>query len=552
MAQSKRNVWVVGHKNPDTDSICAAIAYANLKNKIQPEETFIPKKAGNINNETRYVLERFGVKEPETIEDVGAQIKDIDYRQTDGVSGHYSLKKAWELMRELDVVTLPVVDANKRLEGLIVNGDIAYSYMDVLDNRILGRAKTQYKNIIETINGTMITGNDHAYFMKGKVVVASGNRANMREEIENDDLVILGNIKERQMIALEQNASCVIVCGEKAENVDQEVKEFARECECVLITTEYDSFTVARLINQSMPIRYFMTKKNIISFEPDDYVDDVKEAMSKIRHRDFPILDEQRHLIGMMSRRNLLNMKKKQLILVDHNEKTQAVDGIEQADILEIIDHHRLGSLETLSPIFFRNQPLGCTATIIYQMYQEKDVDIDAKIAGVLCSAILSDTLMFRSPTCTAMDKAAAEALAEIAGVKVEELATAMFEAGSDFTSKTVEEIFYQDFKIFDMDDFTFGVAQVSAVSRKQLNSVKGELQEYMGKVLEEKGLRMVFVMLTDIFQEETELIYRGNGAKAAIEQAFGAEEKDGGFLVANMVSRKKQFVPQMMQAMQE
>ena len=354
------------------------------------------------------------------------------------------------------------------------------------------------------------------------------------------------------MIALEQNASCVIVCGEKAENVDQEVKEFARECECVLITTEYDSFTVARLINQSMPIRYFMTRKNIISFEPDDYVDDVKEAMSKIRHRDFPILDEQRHLIGMMSRRNLLNMKKKQLILVDHNEKTQAVDGIEQADILEIIDHHRLGSLETLSPIFFRNQPLGCTATIIYQMYQEKDVDIDAKIAGVLCSAILSDTLMFRSPTCTAMDKAAAEALADIAGVKVEELATAMFEAGSDFTSKTVEEIFYQDFKIFDMDDFAFGVAQVSAVSRKQLNSVKVELQEYMGKVLEEKGLRMVFVMLTDIFQEETELIYRGNGAKAAIEQAFGAEEKDGGFLVANMVSRKKQFVPQMMQAMQE
>ena len=552
MAQSRRNVWVVGHKNPDTDSICAAIAYANLKNKVQPEENFIPKKAGNINNETRYVLERFGVEEPETIKDVGAQIKDIDYRQTDGFSGHYSLKKAWELMRELDVVTLPVVDANKRLEGLIVNGDIAYSYMDVLDNRILGRAKTQYKNIIETINGTMITGNDHAYFMKGKVVVASGNRANMRDEIENDDLVILGNIKERQMIALEQNASCVIVCGETATNVDQEVKEFARECECVLITTEYDSFTVARLINQSMPIRYFMTKKNIISFEPDDYVDDVKEAMSKIRHRDFPILDEQRHLIGMMSRRNLLNMKKKQLILVDHNEKTQAVDGIEQADILEIIDHHRLGSLETLSPIFFRNQPLGCTATIIYQMYQEKGVEIEKKIAGVLCSAILSDTLMFRSPTCTAMDKAAAESLAKIAGVEVEELATAMFEAGSDFTSKTVEEIFYQDFKVFNMDDLTFGVAQVSAVSRKQLNSIKGELQEYMGRVLEEKGLKMVFVMLTDIFKEETELIYRGNGAKSAIEQAFGVEEKDGGFLVANMVSRKKQFVPQMMQVMQE
>lgn len=549
MSEREKKVWVVGHKNPDTDSICAAISYAHLKNKTE-DGTFVPRKAGNINNETKYVLQRFGVEEPKTIKDVGAQLKDIDYRHTQGVSGHYSLKKAWELMRELDVVTLPVVDDNKHLTGLIVNGDIAYSYMDVLDNRILGRAKTQYKNIIETINGTTVTGNDHAYFVRGKVVVASGNRAAMREEIEDDDLVILGNIKERQQIALEQNASCIVVCGESV--VDEEIIALARERECVLITTDYDSFTTARLIHQSMPIRYFMTKDNLVTFELDDYVDDVKEVMSKIRHRDFPILDEQRHLIGMMSRRNLLNMKKKQIILVDHNEKMQAVDGIEQADILEIIDHHRLGSLETLSPIFFRNQPLGCTSTIIYQMYQEKGVEVEPQIAGLLCSAIISDTLMFRSPTCTAMDKAAAEALAKIAGVDVKELATAMFEAGSDFKSKTTEEIFYQDFKVFDSDDIQFGVAQVSAVSRNQLNTIKSALQEYMHKVLEEKGLKMVFVMLTDIFREETELIYAGGMAKPVIEKAFGTEEQDGGFLLPNVVSRKKQLIPQMMQAMQE
>ena len=549
MRENEKRVWVVGHKNPDTDSICAAISYAHLKNKSETG-TFIPRKAGNINNETKYVLNRFGVEEPKTITDVGAQLKDIDYRHTQGVSGHYSLKKAWELMRELDVVTLPVVDANRRLQGVIVNGDIAYSYMDVLDNRILGRARTRYKNIIETINGTMVTGNAHAHFVKGKVVVASGNRAAMREEIEDDDLVILGNIKERQQIALEQNASCIVVCGESV--VDDEIVAMAQERECVLITTDYDSFTTARLIHQSMPIRYFMTKDNIITFELDDYVDDVKEVMSKIRHRDFPILDEQRHLIGMMSRRNLLDMKKKQLILVDHNEKMQAVDGIEQADILEIIDHHRLGSLETISPIFFRNQPLGCTSTIIYQMYQEKGVEIEPQIAGLLCSAILSDTLMFRSPTCTPMDRAAAEALAKIADVDVEELATAMFEAGSDFKSKTIEEIFYQDFKVFDSDDIQFGVAQVSAVSRKQLNTIKGDLQEYMRKVLEEKGLKMVFVMLTDIFQEETELIYAGGMAKPVIEKAFGVEEQEGGFLLPNVVSRKKQLIPQMMQAMQD
>lgn len=548
MAKQERCVWVVGHKNPDTDSICAAISYAYLKNQTE-DGNFIAKRAGSINNETRYVLERFGVKEPELITDVGAQIKDIDYRQTEGVSGHFSLKKAWELMRSLDVVTLPVVDDSKRLTGLIVNGDIAYSYMDVLDNRILGRAKTQYRNIIETINGCMVAGNDHAYFTKGKVVVASGNRETMRDEIEDDDLVIVGNITTRQLIAIEQNASCVIICGET--KVNPGVIERAQKKECVLITTPYDSFTTARLIHQSMPIRYFMTKEDLITFEPDDYVDDVKEIMSKIRHRDFPILDEQRHLVGMMSRRNLLNMKKKQLILVDHNEKTQAVDGIEQADILEIIDHHRLGSLETISPIFFRNQPLGCTATIIYQMYQEKGVEINPQIAGILCSAILSDTLMFRSPTCTVVDKMVAEQLAQIADVNVEELATAMFEAGSDFSAKTTEEIFYQDFKIFDSDDITFGVAQVSAVSRRQLNSIKPELQAYLEKVLAEKGLKMVFVMLTDIFQEETELIYAGGMAKGVIEQAFGVSEENGGFMLANVVSRKKQLIPPMMQAMQ-
>ena len=308
MNSEQKIVWVVGHKNPDTDSICAAITYANLKNQVDPDNTYIAKKAGNVSSETKYVLERFGVEEPETVTDAGAQVKDIDYRETDGVDGHISLKKAWNLMKTLDVVTLPVVDKQKRLQGLIVNGDLAYSYMDVMDNTILGQAKTQYKNIIETIEGTMITGNEHAYFTKGKVVVASGNRAAMHEEIEDDDLVILGNIKERQMIALEENASCIIVSTK--EKIDDEVITLAKEKECVIISTPYDSFTVARLIHQSLPIKYFMTRKGIVSFEMDDYVDDVREQMAKIRHRDFPIIDEQRHLLGMMSRRILLNFKK--------------------------------------------------------------------------------------------------------------------------------------------------------------------------------------------------------------------------------------------------
>ena len=550
MNSEQKIVWVVGHKNPDTDSICAAITYANLKNQVDPDNTYIAKKAGNVSSETKYVLERFGVEEPETVTDAGAQVKDIDYRETDGVDGHISLKKAWNLMKTLDVVTLPVVDKQKRLQGLIVNGDLAYSYMDVMDNTILGQAKTQYKNIIETIEGTMITGNEHAYFTKGKVVVASGNRAAMHEEIDDDDLVILGNIKERQMIALEENASCIIVSTK--EEIDDEVITLAKEKECVIISTPYDSFTVARLIHQSLPIKYFMTRKGIVSFEMDDYVDDVREQMAKIRHRDFPIIDEQRHLLGMMSRRNLLNFKKKRLILVDHNEKSQAVDGIEDANILEIIDHHRLGSLETISPIFFRNQPLGCTGTIIYQMYMEQGVEVDKQTAGLLLAEIISDTLMFRSPTCTAVDKMEAEQLAKIAEVDIEELATAMFEAGSDFSSKTTEEIFYQDFKVFTLDDMAFGVSQVSAVSRKQLNSIKEGLRDYMNTVIGEKSLNMAFVMLTDIFSETTELIYMGNGAKEIAEKAFGVKEKKGGYMLEGVVSRKKQLIPSLMQVMQE
>ena len=543
-----RSIWVVGHKNPDTDSICAAITYANLKNATE-SNIFIPKKAGSLNEETRYVLERFGVEEPQTIETAGVQLKDIEFRHTDGVSGHYSLKKAWKLMKEEDVVTLPIVNSNQKLEGLIVNGDIAYSYMDVYDNHILSQSRTQYKNIIETLNGRLITGNDHAYFINGKVVVAAGNREFMRQEIEQDDLVILGNVKERQLIAIEENASCMIVCG--VSDVDQEVIEKAAQMDCVVITTEFDSFTAARLIHQSMPIRQFMKKENLITFDLDDYIDDVKEVMSKVRHRDFPILDEQRHYIGMVSRRNLLNMQKKQLILVDHNEKSQAVDGIEETEILEIIDHHRLGSLETISPIFFRNQPLGCTSTIIYQMYQEKDVEVEPKMAGLLCSAILSDTLMFRSPTCTPMDKQAAETLAKIAGVEVEELATAMFEAGSDFKSKTTEEIFYQDFKTFSLDEADFGVAQVSAVSEKQLKSIKANLQTYMNTVLATKNIDMVFLMLTNILNEETELLYAGNNAEDLIRRSFGAEHTGDSFILPGVVSRKKQLIPVMIETLQ-
>ena len=545
-----KKVWVTGHKNPDTDSICAAIAYAYLKNQLGDRE-YVPKRAGNINAETRYVLDYFHIEEPELVTDAGAQIKDISIRKTLGVSSHISLKKAWELMKKLDVVTLPVTNRLGKLEGIIVTKDIATSYMDVYDSRALSNARTQYKNISETLDGTVVTGNEHAYFVRGKVIIGTANPEYMTELVEMDDLVIVGSKKEAQIRAMEANASCLVVgCGFE---VDKDVISMAEKKDCVIITTPFDTFSIARLINQSMPIKEYMAKESLVTFELDDYVADVRETMLKIRHRDFPVLDENGDYVGMISRRNLLSMQKKQLVLVDHNEKSQAVDNIEDAEILEIIDHHRIGSLETISPVYFRNQPLGCTSTIIYQMFGERGVAVPKEIGGLLLAAILSDTLMFRSPTCTQQDIKAAEELAEIADVDMEVFAKSMFQAGSDFKNKTTEEIFYQDFKIFHSGEYDFGVSQVSALSREELDKVGEQLKPFMKQVLGEKRLDMVYVMLTDILEESSNVIFAGQDAGKMLAEAFRVEnyEEDSVHL-EGIISRKKQMIPTLMNAMTE
>ena len=550
MSTESKKVWVVGHKNPDTDSICAAISYAYLKNQSGDKKTYVAKRAGAVNEETRYVLERFGVEEPPLVSYAGAQIKDINIRKTAGVSNQISLKRAWELMKKLEVVTLPVTNQFGKLEGVIVTKDIATSYMDVLDNCVLSKARTQYKTIAETIDGEVYAGNEHAHFVRGKVVIATSNPEYMADYIEDDDLVILGDREEAQMQAIRSNASCIIIGG--GLEVAEEVKKLAEKRDCVIITTPFDTFSVARLINQSMPIKQYMTRRELVTFDIDDYVDDVKEVMSRVRHRDFPVLGSNGNYVGMISRRNLMNMQKKQIILVDHNEKSQAVDGIGEAEILEIIDHHRLGSLETVSPVYFRNQPLGCTSTIIYQMYQEQRVEIPKEIAGLLLSAIISDTLMFRSPTCTPLDKSVAKRLAEIADVDIEDHAKKMFRAGSDFKNKTTEEIFYQDFKIFHTEDCDFGVAQISAMSGEELEQIGEQLRPFLPQVLGEKRLNMVYVMLTDILEESSKIIFAGEDAGKILAHAFKKQEDADGILLDGIISRKKQMIPTLMNEMSE
>ena len=552
-----RKTMVIGHRNPDTDSICSAICYANLKQAVTGEE-YMPARAGHVSGETQFVLDYFGAEEPQLVEDVRTQVRDIEIRKTKVVADNISLKKAWNIMQENNVVTIPSVREDGTLEGLITVGDITKTYMNIYDSSILSKANTQYSNIIETLEAELIIGSAEAYFDQGKVLIAAANPDLMEFYIEPHDLVILGNRYESQLCAIEMGADCIIVC--EGAGVSMTIKKIAQERGCTIIATTYDTYTAARLINQSMPISYFMTREHLITFNSDDYIDEIREVMASKRHRDFPILDKDGYYLGMISRRNLLGAKGKQVILVDHNEKNQAVAGIENAEILEIIDHHRLGTIQTMSPVFFRNQPLGCTATIIYQMYQEAGIKVEPKIAGLLCSAIVSDTLLFRSPTCTPVDEMAARALADIAGIDIEKYAMEMFSAGSNLKDKSDEEIFYQDFKRFTSGKVTIGVGQITSLNGGELDKLKGRMEAFMEKALENNGLDMIFFMLTNILTETTELICEGQGALQLAGKAFHQDiellEEEGlkepVLRLPGVVSRKKQLIPELMLAEQE
>ncbi len=546
---SKNQIYVIGHKNPDTDSICSAIAYAYLKNQTDERE-FVPKRAGSISTETQYVLDRFQVETPGYVPNVKTKVSDMEIRHTEGVKKSISLKNAWTILNETKGTTLPIVTEDNMLEGLISIGDIARSYMAVIDSAILSKARTQYKNILETLDGTLYVGDEEAYFEKGKVVVAASSPEVMEAYIEPDDMVILGNRYETQLCAIEMNAGCIILCGDA--KVTKTIQILGREKNCTIIATPYDTYTVAHLINQSMPISYFMKAEDLILFHEDDFTDDIKDIMASKRHRDFPILNKKEQYVGTISRRNLLGIKKRRLILVDHNETTQAVDNIEDAQILEIIDHHRLGSLETVMPVFFRNQPVGCTATIVYQMFCEKGIEIPSHIAGLLCAAIISDTLLFRSPTCTPVDCEAARYLAQKACIDCESFAAEMFEAGSNMKSKTAEQIFFQDFKVYDVEKMSVGVAQISCMAKSDLEIAKAKLKEYLEKARKEQRLNMLFFMLTDIMSETTELLCEGDGAERTAKEAFGVETENGAVILPNVISRKKQLIPSLLSKLQK
>lgn len=541
----EKKVFVIGHKNPDTDSICSAIAYAALKNKTD-DGVFVPKRAGEVNNETKYVLDFFDVETPEFIGHVGTQVKDVEIKPTPSLNEGISLKNAWNKMRDLRESTMPIVNDGV-LEGIISVKDIATANMDIYETRILAISNTKYTNVLDAIDGTMIVGDSEEEITKGKILIGAANPDLLENYVEDGDMLLTGNRFENQLCGIEMNAGCIVVCT--GAPISKTIQKLAKENNCKIISTPHDTLMVARLISQSAPVRYFMKKDHLITFSSEDFISDIRDTLAKIRHRDFPVLDRDGKYCGMLSRRSLLNMDNKKIILVDHNEKGQAVDGIDEAEILEIIDHHRLGSMETALPVFFRNQPVGCTGTIIYDLYQENNVEVDKKIAGLLCSAIISDTLMFRSPTCTPKDKKAAEELAKIAGIEIQEHAEKMFRAGSSLADKTPEEIFYQDFKKFSGNDKNFGAGQISSMDKTELEQLRPKIAAYMEGAVKEG--EMLFFLLTNILTESSDLVFAGEGAKELVETAFG-EPQENWVHVPGLVSRKKQFVPSVLHVLQQ
>ena len=550
MPKEAHKVVVIGHRNPDTDSICSAIAYAELKNRTS---TLVcePRRAGKMNQETEFVLKKFGVTPPRMCTDVNPKIRDVDYREMPGIPGSTSLRRAWKIMRDQQIDTLSITSADNELEGIITVKDLATANMDVFDTAVLAKSRTSYKNILETLNGTMVVGNADAVCTTGHIKIGTATPEMLESSVEKGDIVILSNRYESQLCAIEKEASLLIICN--GAKVGRTIQRIADETGVAIMTTPEDTYAAGKLISQCAPISYYMTRDNILKFTLVTPVADVLRVMAKVRHRYFPILDEGGKYCGMVSRRNVIALRKRRIILVDHNEATQAVEGFDQAEILEIIDHHRIGSLETSGPVYFRNQPVGCTATIITQMYDENGVDIPPQIAGLLLAAILSDTLAFRSPTCTPVDENTAKRLAKIAGVDIEEFSTEMFEAGEKLDGKTPEEVFLQDFKVFMCGDIRFGVAQGSYMTRKNLQAAQALLQPYLEEARNKQNVEDLYMLLTDVPKEESVVICTGRYAAEVLSNGFESRPAaDGSWTLPGVVSRKKQFIPAMMSAYQE
>ncbi len=535
-------IYIFGHKNPDTDSICSAIAYAELKKKLGVKAQAC--RLGDLNDETKFVLDYFKVSLPQKISNVRRQVSDLDLDIVDKLSPDVSIKIAWQIMEQSNIRTLPIVDDAQKLLGLVSITNITDKYMDVFDYTCISSCGTRIDNVLETINGEIEAGNRHDFKLTGKIVVAACMPESYGDYIEKGDIVVVGNRSDSQIKALELGANAVVVtCG---FTPDEEVCKKAVELGAVVITTPYDTYTTARLVNQSIPVSSIMTadeNNNIVKFCINDYIEDIRDSMTKNRYRSYPVLDEDGVVLGFISRYHLISHRKKKVILLDHNEKGQTVKGIEEAEIMEIIDHHKVGDLTTASPILFKNEPVGSTATIIANLYTEKGRRPTPSIAGILCAAIISDTLKFQSPTCTDYDRSTAYRLADIAGIDIDEFAEMMFKAGTSLSGKSPAEAFSQDFKTLEIQGYTVGISQITVMGMSVVTELKNDIFTHMDKLSFGDAYNLLVVIFVDLASGTTTLHFAGNLAEEISSDLGGVNHGDE-IVFNNIMSRKKDVIP--------
>lgn len=538
----KETIYIMGHKNPDSDSICSALAYAEYKN-ANGDVNVIPVRLGDVNRETEFILEYFGVPAPILLETVRLSVEDLDFDKIAPVSPDISLRMALELMKKNNINSLPIIDENEQLVGIVTISDIIQSYIDVWDNTILGKSGTSIDNIIDTLSARAINISNTIKPLTGKLLVLAMEPKSVVEYIEKNDIVICGDRKDVQELAINSDISLMIVTGNI--KLDEEIIKLAEKKSITIISTPHDTFTTSRLITQSVPVKHVMTRENLVIFCMDDLVDDVKVQMSQTRYRTYPVIDDNNNnkVVGLISRYHLISSMKKKVILVDHNERSQSVDGLEECEILEIIDHHRVADVFTGNPIYFRNEPVGSTSTIIASILFENGRRPSKKIAGVLAAAIISDTLLFRSPTSTNVDKMILERLARIADLDVDKFAMEMFKAGTSLVGKTPQELLSQDFKIFTINEDKIGIAQVYTMDPDSLENMKSDLLVLMEERTKKDEYSIFILMLTDIFDQASEMIVVGQN-KELIAKSFGETLVNNAFYAPGVLSRKKQVVP--------
>lgn len=539
MGVMSETVYITGHRNPDTDSICAAIAYAELKRRLGVPA--VAARAGKLNRETEFVLGFFGAKAPRLLESVRTQVSDLDIDVISPVSADISIRTAWNIMQKNNRKMLPVADEKGKLLGIVTLSDITESYMNTLETNNLSGSGTPLRNLAETVRARLVTGDEKTFRFTGKVVIAAMSTEHMPPFLEKGDIVLTGDREDVQRKAVESGACCIILtCGGKAS---PEMAAFARERGCLVLETAYDTYTAARLVNQSMPVGCIMTRRGILSFSPDDDIDGIRDRMLKTRFRSYPVVDGSGAILGFLSRYHLISHKHKKVILLDHNERTQAVDGIEEAEILEIIDHHRLGGIETGYPVFVRNEIVGSTSTIIGGMYFENGIVPPKKIAGILCAAILSDTIGLRSPTSTYTDTAMAEKLANIAEIDLADFADKMFRAGSSIEGMSPAEILSSDFKDYAIGKYKVGIGQINSYDPRNLERLKPGLLDYMRGFCAANRYSLLLLMITDLVNEGSVLLFTGDSDRL-IQNAFHPAAGENSVFRKGVVSRKKQVVP--------